>query len=671
MTTRKIEAGRLANTTVTAGTYGNSSILPQLTVDAQGRITNSVGTAIKGVSNVTYTAANNTLTITTPSTDSFDVSLGSVEDLTVNGNTVLGSNSSDSVIINSPVTANTDVTITGNLTVSGTTTYINTTQLDIGDNIIVLNADETLAPTANAGIEVERGTDTNVSFLFDEGNDRWDASANLNVQGTVTADGLTVSKTGTGATIAVERTDGSAFSLTAGVYSILGTDDSTNLYLKTNSAFRQLIKDSGDVVLYADDGASQDFYWDASTSRLGLGTTSPSAPLHIEDSTNPELIIANGGGTSPNPKLTLYRQSGVAGSLSYDVANKNFIFTNESLAADSIIFKHNSSAEAMRIDSSGNLLVGTITDSGNGGVSLSGSGQIYASRAGTVQYLNRESTDGTILQFNKDGSSVGSIGVYDTGAGLDVYFADNVCGIRASQAGTDNIMPCNADGSNSDADIDLGAGAARWRDLFLANSMVVTNSSTASVFKVASNVLEIGTTSIDPVTFITNNTDRMTITSDGNVGIGTTTPSSVNSGSDDLVIGDGSGNRGLSVISGTASLGLLTFHDAFNTTRTGGLEYDHSDNSLGLRANNLKSVIVSSSGHMLPTSNNTYDLGSTTEVWRNVYTGDLHLSNEGQESGNEVDGTKGNWSIQEGSEHLYIINNKSGKKYRFALEEIE
>ena len=76
-------------------------------------------------------------------------------------------------------------------------------------------------------------------------------------------------------------------------------------------------------------------------------------------------------------------------------------------------------------------------------------------------------------------------------------------------------------------------------------------------------------------------------------------------------------------------------------------------------------------GNVNPASDDTYDLGNASTRWRNVYTGDLHLSNEGKKGGNEVDGTTGNWTIQEGEEHLYIINNKSGKKFRFALEEIE
>lgn len=83
------------------------------------------------------------------------------------------------------------------------------------------------------------------------------------------------------------------------------------------------------------------------------------------------------------------------------------------------------------------------------------------------------------------------------------------------------------------------------------------------------------------------------------------------------------------------------------------------------------SVSLASVGeHILPSTTDTYDLGSTSKVWRNIYTGDLHLSNESKEQGNSIDGTKGNWTIQEGADDLFIVNNKSGKKYKFKLEEI-
>lgn len=79
---------------------------------------------------------------------------------------------------------------------------------------------------------------------------------------------------------------------------------------------------------------------------------------------------------------------------------------------------------------------------------------------------------------------------------------------------------------------------------------------------------------------------------------------------------------------------------------------------------------ISSSNHITPSVDNTYNLGAPDKRWANIYTGDLNLSNEGS-SGNIVDGTTGNWTVQEGQEYLYIINNKSGKKYRFMLEEIK
>lgn len=63
--------------------------------------------------------------------------------------------------------------ITGNLTVNGTTTTVNSNTLSVGDNIIVLNNDEAGTPSQDAGIEIERGTSTNVSLLWDEGTDRW------------------------------------------------------------------------------------------------------------------------------------------------------------------------------------------------------------------------------------------------------------------------------------------------------------------------------------------------------------------------------------------------------------------------------------------------------------------------------------------------------------------
>jgi len=66
-----------------------------------------------------------------------------------------------------------NVTVGGNLTVSGTTTTINTAQINIADNIIVLNSDATGSASVNAGFEIERGDDANKQLLWNETSDRW------------------------------------------------------------------------------------------------------------------------------------------------------------------------------------------------------------------------------------------------------------------------------------------------------------------------------------------------------------------------------------------------------------------------------------------------------------------------------------------------------------------
>ena len=71
------------------------------------------------------------------------------------------------------LTAN-NVTVSGNLTVSGTTTSINTETLTVDDNIIILNNNEAGTPSVNAGIEVERGTSTNVVLRWNETTDCWE-----------------------------------------------------------------------------------------------------------------------------------------------------------------------------------------------------------------------------------------------------------------------------------------------------------------------------------------------------------------------------------------------------------------------------------------------------------------------------------------------------------------
>jgi hypothetical protein len=69
---------------------------------------------------------------------------------------------------------------------------------------------------------------------------------------------------------------------------------------------------------------------------------------------------------------------------------------------------------------------------------------------------------------------------------------------------------------------------------------------------------------------------------------------------------------------------------------------------------------VDPNGHFLPAATNTLDLGSTGLRWRNIYTQDLHLSNG-----------IGDYTVVEGEENLYLVNNKTNKSFKFALIEVD
>ena len=89
--------------------------------------------------------------------------------------TLDGLNSTIFARVDADATFNQNVVITGNLSVSGTTTTINTQELNIADNEIVLNSDlaSNQPATANAGILVNRGNESNVHIRWDEGEGEW------------------------------------------------------------------------------------------------------------------------------------------------------------------------------------------------------------------------------------------------------------------------------------------------------------------------------------------------------------------------------------------------------------------------------------------------------------------------------------------------------------------
>ncbi len=84
--------------------------------------------------------------------------------------------------------------------------------------------------------------------------------------------------------------------------------------------------------------------------------------------------------------------------------------------------------------------------------------------------------------------------------------------------------------------------------------------------------------------------------------------------------------------------------------------------------NSARLYIKATTGHVEPNTDGSQNLGASNKRWANIYTTDLQLSNEGKT--NDVDGTWGKYTIQEGESDLFLINNRSGKKYKFNLTEV-
>ena len=88
-----------------------------------------------------------------------------------------------------------------------------------------------------------------------------------------------------------------------------------------------------------------------------------------------------------------------------------------------------------------------------------------------------------------------------------------------------------------------------------------------------------------------------------------------------------------------------------------------SDNTEVFRTDTTNSCKVK---HLYPWTNNAYNLGSTSLRWKNLYVQDMHFHN-GEENPNKVDGTWGDWTLQEGENDIFMINNRSGKKFKIAM----
>jgi len=146
---------------------------------------------------------------------------------------------------------------------------------------------------------------------------------------------------------------------------------------------------------------------------------------------------------------------------------------------NSMQFQVNAS-ERMRIDSSGNLLVNkTSIGTATVGVEARANGLLQATRdGGNALELNRKTSDGTIIDLRKDGTSIGNIGIASSTNDLFINsVASNHKGLRF---GSGAIVPINNSGSTDDGTTTLGGATQRFNNLFLAGGVYVGGTGSAN-----------------------------------------------------------------------------------------------------------------------------------------------------------------------------------------------
>jgi len=297
------------------------------------------------------------------------------------------------------------------------------------------------------------------------------------------------------------------------------------------------------TTLNADSGLSVD-----SSGNVGIGTASPQRALVVSDA-GTEGFEFYPGSSAGNNTVNHYNRSTSA-------------FVNIITTADQHIFGR-ADGEKMRIDSSGRLLIGNTA-------TITTNGQDCA-----LQVVGSTAAKSRIAVINRgNDASGGGIQIVKSRGTIPQVVAEN------DQVG--GIFWCAGDG------YDYASQAARI-ECYIDALPGGSDTPGRLVFSTTPNQTD------SPI-------ERMRIDNSGRVLIGSSVVQA-HANMDDLQLGDGSGNRGLTISSGTSGFGTLAFGDSAdssgNDRYSGSIEYYHGDNSMRFYANIGERMRIDSSGRVL------------------------------------------------------------------------
>jgi hypothetical protein len=280
--------------------------------------------------------------------------------------------------------------------------------------------------------------------------------------------------------------------------------DAGEIFIRAGGALRQQISGNGDISFYEDTGTTTKFFWDASTERLGIGTTSPNVQLKLEHATRSSLALKD---LSTNNELYAEVENGVATFNAYTAGTG---------AKVPIVFKQYTT-ERMRIDSSGNVGIGTSSPFSSARLQVN-----------TGTDLNLAVQTGTTLTNGM------KINAFNNAGTLNIPLELNGS-VVALKTGETERMRLDASGrvglGNTNPQRELHIGAAdntNHEGIIVLNNGGATGYRAGIEWRYESNTTPRARISINAssqsLEFDTAGTLRMRLGSNGRLGIGTTAP---------------------------------------------------------------------------------------------------------------------------------------------------
>lgn len=499
------------------------------------------------------------------------------------------------------LTLSDNVIISGDLTVNGTTTTVNSATITVDDPNIELNsvASPTDANANGGGITLKGTSDYKIEWL--NATDKWTLNQGLHV-----------------------------------------------------------------------DGGSLTSYFDG---KLGVGETTPLGKLHVKSGDSPvasisalgdELVIEN----STNAGISILAgDTHVAGiyfpgkSQADTVDDDNGAIKYDN-STDDLIFKTNGS-ESLHIKSSGNVGIGT------------GSPSAKLHVAGTMEVDSNLTVDGDLTINGGDITIADTANIKDASGHVRVTFTDTGDTQFNDEAGNavmyiDTAQRVGIGTATPAVDLEISNDHPKLRfqtkdaggDCNIDFKSLDGSSLALIRCQAAGNALDhlsIGAGSSE---------DDFVLDSNGKIGIGEQTPlgqlhvktedsgiTTVDTKADELVV-ESNGNAGISILGGPIHVVGLYFPTSSDPDESY-IKYDHGANTMTVRTNGTDAVQIDSSGHLIPASNDTFNLGSSSNRWKNIFTMDLHLAND-----------RGDWTVIEEEDYLSLRNNKNGKLFKILMQEI-